>query len=451
MVNQVQLFAPLEGLIDKVRKGLTEHTPMRDITKKIETSGLNAFLEKSILRYTGLSGAVFIASDSMRPSAETSIMYYRTKDSDPTRHDNAMMIIRKYGASMANMATPAIRDLFNLTRGHQTRSVQGLPTRDSFRIYIRITKGLLVPDSLGNFRFTSREVAGIICHEIGHTVWNVTASDQILFADTTFSQSIAFIKSHPPVSEVKKILDLIYKDSLYPTPLKTTIEALRRLSVSDGDADYLNYCEIAVWVIMAVSGSTKKATIDRFWYRPADRYTGANTETAIERFCDSFSGQCGYGADLASALSKYSEYHYAPSSIQRKTGMDSAGAFLTAVLNPYDEAAWGKYDSIYDRMKDSIYATKQSLTQDDLSSEEKTQILEAISRGERIYAEYISRPYVKLRHVFFNIQSALGAIKTFSPSAFGHVLETTFSEFHDALQIYNSGEMAYYASLLETQ
>ena len=450
MTNQVQLFAPLKGLIEKTRAGLTANSPMRDIAKRISSLGLNDFLEVIIYRYTGLTGGVFVLSDSMRPNASTSIMYKNTSGKQDQRHSNAMEIIGKYGRATANLTTPAIRDLFNLSRGYQTKSSIGLPERSAFRIYIRIAKRFFLPNEDGTFPYTAGEVAGIICHEIGHTIWNVTAADQILFADTTFNQAISLIKANPKVEEIKKVLDLIYKDKLYPASLKSLIEALRGMSVTDASNDYRNYCEVSVWVIMAISAYTKKSTIDRFWTKPMDRYTGANMATSVERFCDSFAGQCGYGGDLASALAKFAQTNYSPADIQRTQQTSFSDAFLTAVLNPYAESPWSGYDSVYDRMKAAIYATKQSLSSDDLTTEEKAEILAVISRGEAAYAEYTSQPYVRLRHAFFRIQTALGMIKTFSPSAFGSVLEKTFSEFHDALQVYNSGELSYFASLLET-
>ena len=451
MTNQVQLFAPLAGLIERTRKGLTRDTPMRTIAQKITSSGMDAFLDQIIQRYTGLSGAVFILSDTMNPTASTSIMYRHVRGETGTRHDNAMAILDKYGKANANLMTPSIRDLFNYSRKYQTRTVLGLPSRESFRIYIRIAKRFFIPDEDGTFPYTARETAGIICHEIGHTVWNVATADQILFGDTTFNQVVALIKSNPPVEETKKVLDLIYKDNLYPPSLKTVIEALRGMSVTDGSKDYQNFNEVAVWAVMATSAYTKKSTIDRFWYNPANRYTGANVKTSIERFCDSFAGQCGYGADLSTAFSKISTHLYSPEAIQRKMDVSYADAFLTAVLNPFDEIAWGKYDAIYDRMKDAVYATKQSLDNDALTKDQKTDILNAIHRGEMIYAEFTSRPYMQIRHTFYKIQVALGMVKTFTPSAFGSILTQTFADFHTALQTYNSGELAYLASLLETQ
>lgn len=451
MSHQVELFAPLAGLITKARAHLTAESSVKDVTTAVKQSGLLDFVSDRIFEYTGMKNATLVITKSMTPDASTAMLYFMAaqKKVGEVKHRNAIGLIRTYGKAQGTMSSPLVRDLFNVARKKQTSTVSELPDLGWFQIYIRMSKGLFLPDQTGQFRYSDREVAGIICHEIGHTVWNVMSSDTIQNVDLAFHQVVETVRRHPPVSELKSILDILYKNKAYPDAFKKTIETLRSTSVEDGDPDYQNFCEVAVWLIMASSADQKQKTIDLFFRKAEDRQTGANGKTAMERFCDTYAGQCGYGADLASILLKMADYYTSPTAYEKRFSLNKMDAVLSAVLNPKEELASGNYDSLYDRLKDSIAASKQALTQDDLPPDLKAAIVRSIQESEQKYAEYKSQPYVKARNMFFRMTSALAQLKTLSLSGLASALEHTYSEFHHAVSIYNSGELSYMASLLE--
>lgn len=450
MVNQVTRMLPLAALVEKVQQSVTSASGVRDVAKAVIDTGLQEFVAQVIKEYSGLEDTQITISAGMRPDASTSLAYHRGKTESPTRYKNGVALIRKYGNQAANRSSPLVRDLFKVARGLQTVTVSALPDPKQFTVLIRMSKSMFIPNDAGVYLFTPREVSAILCHEIGHTVWNVIGSDAILLADLSFQQALQFVQKYPSVSDVKSVLDVIYQNHAYPPSLKTAIEGARALSVSDKDKGYQNFLEVSTWLIMASSSYTKKNNIDAFLFKETDRTSAGNRKTAMERFCDTFAGNCGYGGDLAKALSIMSDLTYSPQAFATRYQTDSALGFLNAILNPAEEVAYGNYDPIYERMRDSLNASKRALAQDGLSADAKDALVQSIRSGEQAYAVYTSQTYVQLRHTFSRIITALASVRGWSLTGVASLLSQTFGSLKDALSVYDSGELAYMAALLDT-
>lgn len=443
-------FALLTPMVAKARAQLDENSSVAQCDAALQAAHLSDFVTSQVKELTGMPEAVLRINRTNQPKAYTNIAYYKDPKSSEAVRAAGMKILAEYGKSTSGMKTPVVRDLFRVAGNPSALVVQKIPDPKAFKLVICLSRGLLLSKTDGVFAFTDREIAGIICHEIGHCVYAVNASMNIMAQDLAFSSAANTIRAMPPVSEVISILKIIKKDVPLQPPLQKVIDALLSAPVSDHDASYQQYVDMAVWAIMAVSANVKKDSLETWYPKLTDRERGVDTPSAVERYCDAFSATCGYGADMAAAVAKLSDGIYSPQKLALFTNRPVSSAFFIAVLNPFEEITASGYEPIYDRMKNAITATKETLADEELPKDIKEDILKSIAEGEKKYEEYCSQPYVQIRHNVSVILNAFESIRTFSIKSALFDLTKTYEDFERAIGVYRAGDLAYMASQLET-
>lgn len=447
MTFSVSKYAMLPLLVKRARSTLSNDSSLRECTDAFVSSGLTAFVQTVIKAYTGLEDVRIVPSKSSRPAAFMSMCFLKSPQTQETA--TGVEIINSFGEKSPSLKSPFLRDLLRVLEKSNTRVIKRVPSANRFFVSISLSKGLLFSQQNGTLLFSDREIAAVICHEIGHCVYAANAAFAIVTQDLTLSTVKDLCKANPSLTEVKDILKIIKRDVPLQKPLSEVIDGLLSVAVTDKDGSYHDYISMAVWAITAVSAYLKKTELTEWYPKLVGRQTAKNTEGQVERYCDHFAATCGFGGDLASAATKLSQAGYSPERMMLFTNHGAASAFLMAILNPAEEVTTSGYEPIYDRLDHVIEDTKLALLDEDLPNADKQEILDSIARGEQASELYRSQPYVQIRHTLATITKTWDHLTHLSLKDMVYSLDGAYAAFDAAVSTYSDGTLSYMASQLE--